>query len=247
MLGPSRQVEWWGTTYDIVVDTVDSRVGHVGQGSLFSQMVLNVVDAQVSDLVERPGADASGELQVPSRDCLAIARPLDLGVEPLVLEHLGGADDGETGRVAGLEGGDKRELLAGSKHLVNDLSLLLLVVNVGCAGRPQDGRQEGTVAQGVAEAAREGEQVFLATAAEVVLGVVPVVARSGHEDDIVKVGGGLGIVVEVVNHQAGSLGGNVNVQLEKERVQGGGDGLRGAQGKQHIAAGVEEVEDLLCS
>lgn len=62
-----------------------------------------------------------------------------------------------------------------------------------------------------------------------------------------EVGGGLGIVVEVVNHQAGSLCGDVDVQLEKKSVQGGGDGLRGAQGKQDVAAGVEEVEDLLGS
>lgn len=209
--------------------------------------MLDVVDAQVSDLMERPGADASGKLQVPSRDSLAAAGELNLGVKPLVLEHLGGAYDGKAGRVAGLEGGNQRELLAGSKDLVDNLGLLLLVVDVGCPGRPQDGRQEGTIAQGVAETAREGEQVFLATAAEVVLGVVSVVAGSGHEDDIVEVGGGFGIVVEVVNHQAGSLGGDMDVQLEKESVQGGGDGLRGAQGKQDVAAGVEEIEDLLGS
>lgn len=187
-------------TYDIVVDTVDRRVGDVGQGPLLSQMVLNVVDAQVSDLVECPGADASGELQVPGLDCLAVARALDLGVEPLVLEHLGGADNGEASRVAGLEGGDERQLVAGSKDLVNNLRLLLLVVDVGCPGCPQDRGQEGTIAQGVAETARESKQVFLATAAEVVLCVVSVVARSGHENDIVEVGGGLGIIVEVVNN-----------------------------------------------
>lgn len=235
------------TTYDIVVDTVDRWVRNVGQRTLLGQMVLDVVDAQVPNLVESPGADAAGKLQVPSCDCLAAAGELDLGVEPLVLEHLGGAHDGEAGRVAGLEGGDERELLAGSKYLVDNLGLLLLVVDVGRPGRPQDRREEGAVAQGVAETAREGEQVFLATAAEVVLGVISVVAGGGHEDDIVEVGGGLGIVVEVVNHQAGSLGGDVDVQLEKESVQGGGDGLRGAQGKQDIAASVEEVEDLLGS
>lgn len=62
-----------------------------------------------------------------------------------------------------------------------------------------------------------------------------------------EIGGGLGIVVEVVDHQAGSLSGDVDVQLEKESVQGGGDRLRGAQGKQDVAAGVEEVEDLVGS
>lgn len=243
----SRKVGPWVATYDIVVDTVDGWVRHVGQRALLSQVVLDVVDAQMSNLVERPGTDTSGKLQVPSRDSLAAGGKLNLGVEPLVLEHFGGAHDGEAGRVTGLEGGNKRQLLAGSKHLVDNLGLLLLVVDVGSPGRPQDGRQEGTIAQGVAETAGEGDQVFLATAAEVVLGVVSVVAGSGHEDDIVEVGGGLGIVVEVVNHQTGSLGGDVDVQLEKESVQGGGDGLRGAQGKQDVSAGVEEVEDLLGS
>lgn len=210
-------------------------------------MVLNVVDAQVSDLVERPGADASSELQVPSLDCLAVAWALDLGVEPLVLEHLGRADNGEAGRVAGLERGDEGKLLAGSKDLVNNLGLLLLVVDIRCPGCPQDGGQKGTVAECVAETARESKQVFLATAAKVILGVVSVVARSGHEDDIVEIGSGLGIVVEVINDQTGSLGGDMDVQLEEKSIQGGGDGLRGAQGKQDVAAGVDEVEDLLRS
>lgn len=94
-------------TYDIVVHAVDGWVRHVGQGTLLGQVVFDVVDAQVSDLVERPGADASGKLQVPSLDGLAAAGELDLGVEPFVLEHLGGAHNGEAGRVAGLEGGNK--------------------------------------------------------------------------------------------------------------------------------------------
>lgn len=235
------------TTYDVVVDTVDGRVGDVGQGTLLSQMMLDVVDAQVADLVECPGTRASGKLQVPSLDCLAVAGALDLGVEPLVLKHLGGANNGEAGRVAGLEGRDERKLLAGGKDVVNDLGLFLLVVDVSCPGCPQDGGKEGTVAQGVAETARESNEVFLATAAEVVFGVVSVVARSGHEDDIVEVGGRLGIVVEVVNNQTGSLGGDVDIQLEEKSVERGSDGLRGAQGKQDVAAGVDEVEDLLGS
>ena len=209
--------------------------------------MLDVVDLQVSDLVESPCADASGKLQVPSRDCLAAAGELDLGVEPLILEHLGGAHNGEAGRVAGLEGRDKGELLTSSKHLVDSLGLLLLVVDVGCPGRPQDRCQQRTIAQSVAETARKCEQVFLATTAKVVLGVISVVTGSGHEDNIVEIGGGLGIIVEVVNNKAGSLGGDVDIQLEKESVQGGGDGLGGAQGKQDVSAGVEEIEDLLRS
>lgn len=51
----------------------------------------------------------------------------------------------------------------------------------------------------------------------------------------------------MVNHQTGSLGGDVDVQLEKESVQGRGDGLCGAQGKQDVAVSVEEVEELLGS
>jgi hypothetical protein len=39
----------------------------------------------------------------------------------------------------------------------------------------------------------------------------------------------------------------VDVQLEEQSIQGGGDGLRGAQGKQDVAAGADEVEDLLGS
>lgn len=154
-------------------------------------MMLDVVDAQMSDLVESPATDTAGKLLVPSGDCLLALWELDLGIQPLVLEHLGGANERETGRVAGLEGGNERELLASSEDLVHDLRLLLLVVDVGCPWGPQDGRQEGPVAQGVTETAREGEQVFLATAAEVVLGIGSVVAGSRQKEDIMEVSGGL--------------------------------------------------------
>lgn len=235
------------TTYHIVVDTVNGRVGNVSQRSLLSQVVLDMVDAQVSDLVECPATDAPGKLLVPSSNCLLATWKLDLCVKPFVLEHLGRAHNGEAGGVAGLEGGNERKLLAGRKNLVYNLGLVLLVVEVGCPGGPQDGREERTVAQGVAETARKGEQVLLAAAAEIVLGVVSIVAWGGHKDDIVEVAGGVRIVVEMVNDQTGPFGGDVDVQLEKESVQGCGDWLRGAQSKQDIATSVEEVKYLLGS
>lgn len=234
------------STYHVVVDTVDLRVGDVGQGALLGEVVLDVVDAQVAELVERPAREAAGELLVPRPDSLLVGGPPDPGAEPRVLEHLGGAGDGEAGRVAGLEGGHEGELLAGGEDVVGDgLGLVPLVVQVGGPGRPEDRGQERAAAQEVAEGAGHGEEVGPAAAAEVVLGARAVPARGGHEHDVVVVGGGLGVVVEVVDDETRALGGDLDVQLEEEGVEGGRDGLGGAQGEEDVAAGVEEVEEEL--
>lgn len=58
------------------------------------------------------------------------------------------------------------------------------------------------------------------------------------------VGGGLRVVVEVVDNEACSLGWDVDIKLEKNGVQGSRNGCRGTQSEQNISAGVDEVEDL---
>lgn len=209
-------------------------------------MMLHRVHAQVPDLVEGPAANSLGELLVPGLDGVLVAGALDLGVQPLVLEHLGRANDGEASRVAALEGGHQVQLRAGSEHLVDDLGLLLLVVDIGGAEGLEDGGQLGAVAEGEAQAAGEREQVALAAAAKVVLGAGLVLAGRGQEEDVVLIGGGLGVVVEVVDDEAGSLGGDVDVELQEDRVEGGRYGRRRAQGEEDVATSVDEVEDLLC-
>lgn len=83
-----------------MVDTVDTRVGHIAQ---LRALVLNRVDAQVPNLLEGPTSGATGKLLVPRLDGRLLTRALDLSVEPLVLESLRGSHNGEAGRVARLE------------------------------------------------------------------------------------------------------------------------------------------------
>lgn len=174
-------------------------------------MVLDRVHAQVANFVERPAADPLGELLVPGLDGILVTGELDLSIQPFVLEHLGGANNSEAGRVSALESGYQVQLLTRGEHLVNHLGLVFLVVDIRGSGSLQDGGQLSAIAERKALAAWERKQVALATTAEVVLGAGLVLARSGHEDDIVLVSGGLGVVVEVVDNETSSLGRNVDI------------------------------------
>lgn len=231
-----------GTTYGSVVDTVDAWVGHIPQ---LLTLVLNRVDTQVSDLVEGPAADATAKLQVPCLDSRLLARALDLSIEPLVLERCGRAHNGEASRVTRLEDRDQIQLLTSGENLVHHLLLILLVVDVCGARRPEDGGQLGTVAEDMAERAGERDHVGVA-AGEVILGAGPVTGRGLEKDDIVVISGARDVVVEVVDHEACSLAGNVNIELEKDVVQGSWDGGVGAESDQDVTACIEEVEDELC-
>jgi hypothetical protein len=61
----------------------------------------------------------------------------------------------------------------------------------------------------------------------------------------VGVGGAGGVVVEVVDDEAGAVGGQGYVQLEKERVDGRRGCVGGAEGEEDVAVGVDEVEEQL--
>lgn len=65
--------------------------------------MLNRVDAQVPNLLERPATETTGELLVPRLYGSLVTGTLDLGIDPLVLKSLGGAHDGEAGRISCLE------------------------------------------------------------------------------------------------------------------------------------------------
>lgn len=228
-------------TYCSVVDAVDAGVGDIAQ---LGALVLNRVDAQETNLLECPATDATGELFVPRLYGCLLTRTLNLGVEPLVLESLGGSNNGEASRVTRLEGRDEVELFTGGEHLVDDFLLLLLVVDVGGARRLDNRGQLWPIAKDVADRARECDDIVLA-AGEVVLGTGLVLGRGLQEQDIVVVGSAGHIVVEVVDHETGSLGGDVDIELEKGGVQGGGHRVGGAEGHQDVTTGIEEVKDQL--
>lgn len=207
-------------TYHIVLDPVDLGVR---LGRLLVEAVLNPVDLQHADLLERPAGDRLGELAVAGRAVGLVAGPAHLCVEPLVLQHLGRADEGEAGRVACLHRRHQAQLLAGGEDLVQRLALLLGVVAVGRGRGAHDGRQQRARAQRRAHAAREGQQGARGGggAAEEVLDIWPDGARGRQDEHVVEVRGAGGVVVEVVDHEAGAVGGELDVELGEEGDQAG--------------------------
>jgi hypothetical protein len=205
------------------------------------QAVLNLVHTQHTNLLEGPSRQAAGKLPVVWADLLG-ANLLDLGVEPLVLQHLGRAHDGHTRRVARLEHRDQGQLLTNGKQVlrVDSVGLLLGVVAVGGAGGAQDGGQELALAEHVAHGVRDGQ--VGAGHLKVLLAAVADVDRGVEHEDIVLLGGGHGVIVEVVHDGAGALGGQGDFELGQERDERAGDGCRRGLGQEDVALGVNEVD-----
>lgn len=234
----------WGT-YHVVLDAIDLGVSLIGAADLV-EVVLNPVDAQHANLLERPAGHALGELAVERLDGLGGAGLLHLGVEPLVGEDLGRADQCEARRRARLERRDERELLAGRERVVDRLGLGAGVVAVGGRGGAEQRRQELAGAEGGAYAVGEGNDLVSGGAgAEDVLDARAVAAGGREEEHVVLVGGAGRVVVEVVDDEAGALSGELDVELGEEGDEGGRGRGVGAQGDEDVAVGVEELEEQL--
>lgn len=234
-------------TYHVILNPVDLGVRLVRRPHLI-EVVLDPVHPQDTNFLERPPSNALRELPVPGADRLPTISLLHLGVEPLVGEHLGGSDDGETCRVATLEGGHETKLRAGGEELggVDAVGLVLRVVAVGRVGGPEDGVQEVALAEDVADAAREGDELLgLAIGCEVGVDIVSGRARGRNEEDVVLLGGGGGVVVEVVNHEAGAVGWEDDVELGEEGDDGGGDGVVGGESDKNISVRIHEVDEVV--
>lgn len=203
------------------------------------------VDAQDADLLESPAAHPLGELAVPGLDLLATGL-LDGGVEPGVAQHLGGPDDSESGRVARLEARYDGDLLAGGEEIigVQNIALLLGVVAVGGARGTEDGVDEGVGAEDVADGRGNGQQLTgLGFGGEVGLDAGAGLGRESQH--VVLVGGAHGVVVEVVDDQAGALEGQSNVELGKKTAERRRDGVGGAGRQQDVAIGVDELDQVV--
>lgn len=141
-------------THHIVLDTVDFGVGLLS----LLKLVLDAVDSQDANLLERPASHSTGKLLVVSLDALA-AHLCDLGVKPLVLQHLGRAKNSHTSRVARLHHRHKRQLLARSEQVISvkNLSLLLGVISVS-SGRCANNRgEQSSRAKDMANSVGEGQ------------------------------------------------------------------------------------------
>lgn len=202
-------------------------------------MMLNPVDPQNAKLLECPGAQALSELAVEGLGLLAV-HLVDLGlIEPLVLQQLSRTEQHEAGRIEGLEGRDERELLAGAKKIVDDLDLLLGVVAVGGTGSADDRSEELAGAESGTNTAGEGnDRVGRSAGPKKVLHVGANGGGWGEKEDIVKIGCAGGIVVEMIDNEAGTVDGELDVEFSEERDERVRGDDAGAEGDEDVSVGV---------
>lgn len=130
---------WEVSTYNIVLDAVQLRVGLI----VALEVMLNFVNSQNTKLLESPTSQVGDELLVGREDSLSTLSS-NLGVKGLILQHLSSTNDSDARRVASLEDRDKRKLLSSSKQLIrlNSITLLLGVVAISGRGRSKNGRKK---------------------------------------------------------------------------------------------------------
>lgn len=220
-------------------------------------MVLDPVDAQDADLVKRPPGD--GLRKVPIQCFYRVFLPslLHRRIEPLVAQHIGRSHNGESRRVARLEGAHKGELGPAGEEVVEGFGFIFGAVTVRCGGSAQDRGKEGTVAKGMADAVGECEgpcSSCLSTScssiwcirrrkAKKILVIRPEGSGRRQQQHIMFLGGRNGIVVEVVDDETVAIGGQVDIELQKERDEAGGDGRRAGEGQEYVALGVDKLEE----
>jgi hypothetical protein len=243
----SKNKRW--CTYDIVLDSVHDRVdfGELRDGQVCGfldfalvEVVLDLADLKHTNLLEGPGRQSFGKSLVGSTSGLRITRSLDLSIEPSILQHLSRTEDSETGRVSSLEGGNERQLRARGKDIL-EAFFSLGVVRVCGLRSTQDRREQGAgVAQKLTDSARDGKH---SVDIKVVLDTGLHGLGSGNKQNIVLVGSGLGVVVDVVDDESATLWGKGDIEFEEERSNSGGDGLIGGQSEQDVAIVVDVVDE----
>lgn len=142
-------------TYNSLLNPVNRRVSFVAR----RQSMLNVIDLQDAQLLERQSRKTLSKFPVGRPNTLA-TRSRNLSViHPLILQHLRRTNNSNTRRVASLESRHQRKLLPRSKQVlrINSISLLLGVVAVRRIRGTNDWRQEGTGAENMADGVRDGE------------------------------------------------------------------------------------------
>ena len=183
--------------------------------------MLNLIHSQDTKLLERPSAQLLHELAVAGLDLLA-AELGNLGVEPLILQHLGGTNNGQASRVTSLEGRNEGELLASGKEVlwVDGIGMLLGVIAVSRLGSTQDRHEERSGTENLADAVGEGHdgvvelKVVLQSGSDVLGGI--------QDENVVLLGSGDCVVVEMVYHGAGSFGRESNIDLRQQSSDRGG-------------------------
>lgn len=102
------------------------------------------------------------------------------------------------------------------------------------------------LAEGVSDAARDGDELCgLFFGREVRLDALLNGLGRGDEEYVVLLGGGGGVVVEVVDYEAGAVGGEDDVELGEEGDDGRGNRVVGGKGDEDVAVCVHEVDELV--
>lgn len=179
--------------------------------------MLNGIHPQHPNLLERPSRQRLGKLPIRSHSRL-VPFTSNLGTKPLILQHLRRAQDNHTRRIARLERRHETQLRASTEQLiwVDNLALLLRVVAVSRPGCAHDGRQELASAEGVTDGMREREHGAFAADGEEGLDAGADGRRGVEDEDVVLLGGGDGVVVEVVDDETCALDGEGDAELVEE-------------------------------
>lgn len=179
--------------------------------------MLDVVHTQNTNLLEGPAGESLGKFTVLSLD-LAAFWARDLGIQPFVLQHLGGPNNRDSSRVSCLENRHQGKLLARGEEIfgVHGLGLLLGVVAVRGRRGTDHGRQERARPKRVSSTVGEGQDT---RDLEVILKARSHVGGRIEHQDVVGLGGGESVVVEVVDDSAGAFSGKCNVNLGQEGSQ----------------------------
>lgn len=117
--------------------------------------------------------------------------------------------------------------MSNCEWILDTLDILLRIVAVGRTGRAQDRGEKGAIiAQSLAYTSWESNWLgVLALLFEVVADILAQWVWLRNEDNIVLLRGSQGIVVEVVNDEGVAVGGEVDIEFEEERNEGGGSGI----------------------
>lgn len=237
----SYVADWSVGTYGLVLDAVDGGVQVLGSKVVLSQVVLDLANLEDTGLLEGPGSQLLGELLVGRAGLLSVGR-LDGCGEPLVLETLNRAEQGEARGGTGLHGGDESQLRAGGPDILSRGQVFLGVVAVGSRRSAQDRRNERVVAESVRSGPRQSKGTL---SVEESLGIGSQWAGALEEKDIVLFGRGQGVVVEVVDNDGRTVGSEVKIEFQKQRADGAGSGGLAREREEDVTVLVHEVDDVL--
>lgn len=160
--------------------------------------MLNLSNLQDTKFLESPASELFRKLPVCSRNCRLGLGRLDRRSEPLVLKSLRRSENSEASRVSRLQCRYQCQLRASRKAVLDGKRVILGVVTISGFGSSENWSEERAgISEGLSHWAGESYDTFTG---EVGFHIWSHGIGEGQEEDVVLLGGGDGVVVEVVNH-----------------------------------------------